>query len=122
MVYISKMVPTNDKGRFYAFGRVLSGTIVNGSKIRIMGANFVFGKHDDLCVDKPIQRIVMLMGKSVESVQEVPCGNLCALVGVDQYLVKSGTLSDNPNAHPIKAMKYSVSPVVRVAVQPKNPG
>jgi elongation factor 2 len=46
----------------------------------------------------------------------VPCGNLWALVGVDQYLVKSGTLSDSPNSHPIKSMKYSVSPVVRVAV------
>jgi elongation factor 2 len=59
------MVPTNDKGRFYAFGRVLSGTIVNGGKIRIMGANYVFGKNEDLVIDKPIQRIVMLMGKNV---------------------------------------------------------
>ncbi|MBO8666287.1 hypothetical protein INO76_14735, partial [Staphylococcus aureus] len=25
MMYISKMVPTSDKGRFYAFGRVFSG-------------------------------------------------------------------------------------------------
>lgn len=122
MVYISKMVPTNDKGRFYAFGRVLSGTLINGNKVRIMGANFVYGKTDDLVTDKPIQRVVIMMGKNVESVQAVPCGNLWAIVGVDQYLVKSGTLSDNLTAYPIKAMKYSVSPVVRVAVQPKNPG
>jgi elongation factor 2 len=27
MVFISKMVPTNDKGRFYAFGRVFSGIV-----------------------------------------------------------------------------------------------
>ena len=30
MIFISKMVPTNDKGRFYAFGRVFSGTVSNG--------------------------------------------------------------------------------------------
>jgi len=30
MAFISKMVPTNDKGRFYAFGRVFSGTIGSG--------------------------------------------------------------------------------------------
>lgn len=29
-VFISKMVPTNDKGRFYAFGRVFSGTVSSG--------------------------------------------------------------------------------------------
>ena len=30
MMYVSKMVPTSDKGRFYAFGRVFSGTISVG--------------------------------------------------------------------------------------------
>ena len=30
MMFISKMVPTADGGRFYAFGRVFSGTIATG--------------------------------------------------------------------------------------------
>jgi elongation factor 2 len=29
VMYVSKMVPTPDKGRFYAFGRVFSGTLVS---------------------------------------------------------------------------------------------
>merc|ERR1712168_1753155 len=40
MMYVSKMVPTSDKGRFYAFGRVFSGKIATGMKSRIMGPNF----------------------------------------------------------------------------------
>lgn len=55
MMYISKMVPTTDKGRFYAFGRVFSGTVSTGLKARIMGPNYVPGKKEDLYV-KPIQR------------------------------------------------------------------
>ena len=55
MMYVSKMVPTSDKGRFYAFGRVFSGTIATGQKCRIMGPNFVPGKKDDL-YEKSIQR------------------------------------------------------------------
>lgn len=55
MMYISKMVPTSDKGRFYAFGRVFSGTVASGQKVRIMGPNYVPGKKDDL-VEKAIQR------------------------------------------------------------------
>merc|ERR1719386_455367 len=35
MMYVSKMIPTSDKGRFYAFGRVFSGTIATGQKVRI---------------------------------------------------------------------------------------
>lgn len=34
-IFISKMIPTNDKGRFYAFGRVFSGTVSSGQKVRI---------------------------------------------------------------------------------------
>lgn len=64
MIYISKMVPTSDKGRFYAFGRVFSGSVSTGLKVRIMGPNYLPGKKDDLYL-KPIQRLVQLFTKSV---------------------------------------------------------
>jgi len=118
-MYISKMIPTSDKGRFYAFGRVFSGTIATGQKVRIMGPNYVPGKKTDLWV-KNIQRTVIMMGRYTEQVADVPAGNTCALVGVDQYLLKSGTIATLDDAHSIKTMKFSVSPVVRCAVEPKN--
>merc|ERR1711931_233108 len=120
MMYVSKMVPTSDKGRFYAFGRVFSGTVATGQKVRIMGPNFVPGKKDDLYI-KPIQRTILMMGRYIEAIEDVPCGNICGLVGVDQFLVKTGTLTTSENAHNMKQMKFSVSPVVRVAVEPKDP-
>ena len=55
MMYISKMVPSSDKGRFFAFGRVFSGKVATGMKARIMGPNYVPGKKDDL-YQKSIQR------------------------------------------------------------------
>lgn len=59
VMYISKMVPTTDKGRFYAFGRVFSGVVATGQKVRIMGPNFTPGKKEDLFL-KPIQRFVAI--------------------------------------------------------------
>ena len=120
MMYISKMVPTSDKGRFYAFGRVFSGKIATGMKARIMGPNFVPGKKEDL-YEKSIQRTILMMGGRVEAIEDVPAGNICGLVGVDQFLVKTGTITTFKEAHNMKVMKFSVSPVVRVAVEPKNP-
>jgi elongation factor 2 len=119
MCYISKMVPTSDKGRFYAFGRVFSGTIKTGLKVRIMGPNYIPGKKDDLYI-KNIQRTVLMMGRYTEAIEDVPAGNTVGLVGIDQFLVKSGTISTSESAHNIRVMKFSVSPVVRVAVEPKN--
>lgn len=118
-MYVSKMVPTSDKSRFYAFGRVFSGTIRTGQKVRILGPGYTVGKKTDLWV-KNVQRVVIMMGRYVEAVQDVPAGNTCALVGIDQYLLKSGTICTEEDAHVIKTMKFSVSPVVRCAVEPKN--
>merc|ERR1711992_343912 len=118
MMYISKMVPTSDKGRFYAFGRVFAGKIATGQKVRIMGPNYVPGEKQDL-YNKQIQRTILMMGRYIEAIDDVPAGNLVGLVGVDQYLVKTGCISTFEHAHNMKQMKFSVSPVVRVAVQCK---
>lgn len=120
MLYVSKMVPTSDKGRFYAFGRVFSGTVKTGQKVRIQGPNYEPGKKDDLFV-KNIQRTVLMMGRFVEPIEDCPAGNIVGLVGVDQFLIKSGTITTSEVAHNLKVMKFSVSPVVRVAVKVKNP-
>lgn len=122
MMYVSKMVPTSDKGRFYAFGRVFSGTIGSGYKCRIMGPNYTPGKNEDVCT-KSIQRTILMMGRYIEHIDTVPAGNTVGLVGVDTFIVKTGTITNETckDAHNMKQMKFSVSPVVRVAVEPKNP-
>jgi elongation factor 2 len=119
MLYIAKMVPTSEKGRFYAYGRVYSGVVRTGQQVRIYGPDDVPGKKTDL-FKKKIQRTVLMMGRYVEQIPDCPAGNVVGLVGVDQYLVKSGTICDLEEAFPFVTMKFSVSPVVRVAVEPKN--
>jgi len=37
MLYVSKMIPSNDKGRFYAFGRVFAGKVSTGQKVLRLG-------------------------------------------------------------------------------------
>jgi len=120
VMYVSKMVPTSsDRARFYAFGRVFAGKIATGQKVRMLGPNYVPGKKTDLWV-KNIQRTIIMMGRYVEQVPDIPAGNTCGLVGVDQYLLKSGTITTSETGHCIRTMKFSVSPVVRVAVEPKS--
>ncbi|KAN0104421.1 P-loop containing nucleoside triphosphate hydrolase protein [Hyaloscypha variabilis] len=119
MLYVSKMVPTSDKGRFYAFGRVFAGTVRSGLKVRIQGPNYTPGKKDDLFI-KAIQRTVLMMGGKVDPIDDVPAGNILGLVGIDQFLLKSGTLTTSDTAHNLKVMRFSVSPVVQRSVEVKN--
>merc|ERR1712203_78406 len=106
-------------GRFYAFGRVFSGTIATGQKVRIQGPHYKVGGREDLNI-KNIQRTVLMMGRTTEQIADVTCGNTVALVGIDQFILKSGTLTTIDTAHNIADMKYSVSPVVKIAVKPKD--
>lgn len=118
MMYVSKMVPQADN-RFIAFGRVFAGKVQSGQKVRILGPNYVPGKKTDLFI-KSIQRVVIMMGRYTETVADIPAGNTCGLIGVDQYIVKSGTITTLESACCIKTMKFAVSPVVRVAVNVKH--
>lgn len=116
------MFPTKDFSRFRAFGRVFSGTIGTGMKVRIQGGQYVPGKKHDMYI-KGIQRTILMMGGKEEPIQDVPCGNTCALIGIDDVIKKQATIvnEDYADAHNIRMMKYTVSPVVRVAVHAKNP-
>ncbi|KAF5344585.1 hypothetical protein D9758_013889 [Tetrapyrgos nigripes] len=122
VVYISKMIPSAEAGRFYAFGRVFSGTVRMGQKVRVQGPNYIPGsaKKADLFVTA-IQRAILMMGRYNKPIEDCPAGNIVGLVGIDQFLMKSGTLTTSETAHNMRVMKFSVSPIVQVAVEVKNP-
>lgn len=91
MVYVSKMVPIED-GRFAAFGRVFSGTVKAGEKVKIIGPNYRDGSKEDY-YEKGISRTLLMIGHKAEFIANVPCGNTVALTGIDDYLLKTGTIS-----------------------------
>ena len=47
-----------------------------------------------------------MMGRYIEPIEDVPCGNIVGLVGVDQFLVKTGTLTTYEHAHNLKVCKF----------------
>lgn len=121
MLYVSKMIPIEDE-RFAAFGRIFSGTVKAGEKVKIIGPNYREGSKEDY-FEKSISRTLLMIGHKAEFIPTVPCGNTVALTGIDDYLVKTGTISSIQTAknNVIRPMKYSVSPVFRVAVRAANP-
>lgn len=57
-----------------------------------------------------------MMGSSVWPVNGVPCGNVVGMAGIDKFLRKTGTLTTLEDAHNMRVMKFSVSPIVQVGV------
>lgn len=60
VIYVSKMVPINN-GRFAAFGRIFSGTVHSGQKVKIMGANYTEGNKKDY-FEKNIGNAMIMIG------------------------------------------------------------
>ena len=54
----------------------------------------------DYCVC--LCRTILMMGRYTEPIEDVPCGNIVGLVGVDQFLVKTGTITTYDQAHNLK--------------------
>lgn len=120
MIYISKKIPAQDGSRFLCFGRIFSGTIVSGTNVRILGPDYRPGSSSDLQI-KNVTSVGVMVGDRCISMARVPAGNVVALTGVDKCLLKTATITTSADAHNFRVMKFSVSPVVRVAVDVKDP-
>ena len=58
--------------------------------------------------------------RTTKQITDVSCENTAALVAIDEFLLKLGTLTTVEDAHNIADTKYSVSPVTKMTVEPKD--
>ena len=99
-----------------SFGRIFSGTLHKGDKVMI------YTGERDKGTMKPITNLGICMGKEFISQSQIPCGNTLVIGGIDSAILKEATVCIE--GHPcmtFKHMKFSVAPVVEIAVKPKNP-
>lgn len=117
MMFVSKMVAVGKSQ--IALGRVFSGTLRPGMTVTVLPCARELHSSADgpTARSARIQRLVVVEGHSVSSSHEIQAGHLCGIVGLQDHLVKSGTVTTDPSARPFVSMKFSVSPIVRVAIR-----
>ena len=67
-----------------------------------------------------IQHLFLLMGSSLQLVQEVPAGNIAGIGGLEDIVIKTGTIStyiECPNFARTKTISMGL---VKVAIEAKN--
>lgn len=126
---------------FIGVARVFSGTLRRNDFVYVIGA-----KHDptnvtpelineidnsnltlnnlrsDQHVTKvQIKDLYLLMGRDLEYVEEVPAGHICGIGNLEAHVFKSATLSSTVYCPPIIDNIHNSIPILRVAVEPKNP-
>ncbi|KYQ92197.1 elongation factor 2 [Tieghemostelium lacteum] len=114
MFYVSKLISTHLKG-YFAFGRVFSGTIKSGEKVRI----FSNIKNNEP-ISKSIKDIHFVSGRLSERIVEAPAGSIVAISGIDEYINKTATVTTSNENHVFLSHMSTTYPI-KVSVAPKNP-
>lgn len=117
-----KPTEPEDKERLIGFARVYSGTIKVGQELYVLGPKYS-PSHPDQHISKiTVTDLYYMMGRDLQSLEEIPAGNVFAIGGLEGKLLKSGTLcSMDRGGVNLAGVNLGAAPIVRVALEPKNP-
>ncbi|KAJ3441957.1 eukaryotic translation elongation factor 2a tandem duplicate 1-related [Anaeramoeba flamelloides] len=121
MIHVCKMIPSYEKNRYYAFGRVYSGTIKEGQKVYVM-PQYAISSSKNTFVTK-IEKIVLMIDNKFKQVSHSVCGNIIGFIIVDNYLIQENyTITTHKNAPPLKKNNYNLSTMEKIQInsQKKN--
>ncbi|CAH0390781.1 unnamed protein product [Bemisia tabaci] len=127
---------------FVAFARVYCGCARKGAEVFVLGPkhnpalalkmaemghviddkltlqNLSQGQH---IMRAKLSDLYLLMGRELESLDEVPAGNVFGIGGLEDYIVKTGTLSTELACPAFSELNLMAVPILRVAVEPVHP-
>ncbi|KAG6682525.1 hypothetical protein I3842_13G147100 [Carya illinoinensis] len=109
---------------FLAFARVFSGVLYSGQRVFVLSALYDPLKGESMqkhVQEAELQSLYLMMGQGLKPVASVKAGNVVAIRGLGQHILKSATLSSTKNCWPFSSMIFQVAPTLRVAIEPSDP-
>ncbi|CAG8540956.1 6029_t:CDS:10 [Paraglomus brasilianum] len=109
------------KVAFIGFARLYSGKIRVGQKLYVLGPKFDPAYPDRYSSEITVESLYLMMGRELESLQEVSAGNVFGIGGLEGHLLKNGTISSTKKCHNFVGIGLKTAPIVRVALEPADP-
>ncbi|XP_036442506.1 elongation factor-like GTPase 1 isoform X2 [Colossoma macropomum] len=126
-----------EKEHFIAFARIYSGVVRRGQRVFVLGPKYdpalaLRTLPDGCSAADPLpsvphlacctlEHLYLLMGRELEELEEVPVGNVLGIGGMEEFILKSATVSTSPACSPFTPLNFEATPIVRVAIEPKHP-
>ena len=123
MITVTKLFSSTDAKTFTAFGRVMSGTIHRGDKVRVLGEGYSLDDEEQ-SEDETVGDIFIPGGRYRVEVSQVTAGNLVLIEGVDKSIFKTATIVSknfDEDVYIFKPLAHFTQSVFKLAIEPTNP-
>ncbi|XP_057437741.1 uncharacterized protein LOC130729904 [Lotus japonicus] len=109
---------------FLAFARIFSGVLSVGQRVFVLSALYDPLKGESMqkhIQEAELKSMYLMMGQGLKVVTSAKAGDVVAIRGLGQHILKSATLSSTRNCLPFSSMAFQVAPTLRVAIEPSDP-
>jgi len=123
MVQTVKNYHRPDCNAFDVFGRVMSGTLFRGDRVKILGEAYSLDDDEDMTV-REIQNLWIYEGRYRVEVSHVPAGNWVLIGGIENSIKKTATITTASNEEEVeifRPLRFPGSSVIKVAIEPLQP-
>ncbi|EGF83447.1 hypothetical protein BATDEDRAFT_15620 [Batrachochytrium dendrobatidis JAM81] len=125
MIHIVKLYNADDVTTFDAFGRVMSGTVSTGQRVRVLGEGYTPDDDEDSSTQE-VGAISIYESRYKLKAASITPGNWVLLSGVDASIIKTATITDMDNdeddpVHIFKPLRFNTEAVLKIAIEPVNP-
>mmetsp|Transcript_18743 Transcript_18743/g.46413 ORF Transcript_18743/g.46413 Transcript_18743/m.46413 type:complete len:1029 (+) Transcript_18743:77-3163(+) len=133
VIHVCKLYSAPDGSSFGAFGRIYSGTVKPGQKVKVLGEGYEPDEDDEDMAFASIEAVSIPRGRSLTNVTLATSGNWVLLQGVDATIAKTATIVGIPekptseeedNVHIFTPLKFPFAggeSTMKIALEPLNP-
>jgi 116 kDa U5 small nuclear ribonucleoprotein component len=127
MIHTTKLYHSeSESGKFYAFGRVFSGTIKLGERVKVLGEAFDNETNDEDQRVEDVTGVYTFQSRYRIDHTVVPAGNWVLLEGVDASIFKTSTISTHlgvslEELFVFRSLRFNTNAVMKMSIEPLNP-
>lgn len=122
--HVFKLLPKADGAGFLALARVLSGTLLTGARVRVLGEAYSAEDDEDATL-AVVTAISLPLGRHALTVTRALPGSIVLLDGLGDAVSKTATLVDagkaGEDAAAVRPLVFDATACVHVSVEPLNP-
>ncbi|KAI8471075.1 MAG: elongation factor EF-Tu-like protein [Monoraphidium minutum] len=122
--HVAKLYPKQDGRSFDALGRVISGTLRPGDRVRVLGEGYTPEDEEDSALAE-ITNVWVYQARYRLPVSKATAGNLVLVEGLDAVVAKTATVVpeafDSEDVYIFRPLRFQTLSVVKIATEPLNP-